>query len=171
MSNLKEKILIKKEQYETSLPSMIKIGDPTYFGEYDKLTYNRRFKGKKDWLGVVVLEKNKEIYTDMEFETLSLKIYFAQNEQHLNVYLEGKYFSKQKIKITEIGVDTAEYLLETTHCYELVNTMADGYWGNVIELKNGSKLEGIMIDLGIPDETYSFEDILKILQNLFPKKQ
>lgn len=165
-----EKIKVKRElKSKVEMPTTIIVGDPIYFEEYPNrkdLVYDKGFRGKKDWVGIVTLSETETEYKDMIIEGSSLKVVYAPNEEFARVYLDDMKYKSQNIKNTQIGVDSARYLIQIDDkCHE-INTGGDGYWGDISEFYRGDKLEGIMIDMELGD-IYSFNDHREIIEYLF----
>lgn len=172
----KENVKIhKKEVHSISMPTMLKIGDPMYFESYGddfKYVYSKNFRGRKKWLGeLIVLEKEDLDFkkeTGFDFKEVSFKVIFAPSQEYLTTFREGLFYKGQKEVVTEIGVDTAEYIIETNSGYIDIGTGSDGLMGVVIEFYKGSKLEGIVIDLTAMDVNI-FERIKDELLYVFNK--
>ena len=71
-----------------------------------------------------------------------------------------------KLKTTIIGVDTACYILEVGNNGDKIRTGGDGRWGDVTEVYNGNKLEGIIIELGLGD-LYDFDGFKSKIDYIF----
>ena len=93
---MKEIVNILKEEWDIGFESKIVIGDPSYFGEYDHLTYNKSFRGKNSWKGKLIL--NKEMISDDDFscENISFKLIFAPNDTLMDIYQRGKMVKTNK---------------------------------------------------------------------------
>lgn len=159
-----------------SMPKTIIIGDPLYFENYPErtdLVYSRNFRGKKEWLGYISLKEIEEEYEidnkTYKYTTFRFNAIFAPDKEKLELYKRGNCFKTQTYKITEIGVDTAEYLIQINNVSDTIKTQGDGYWGNVVEFYKYSKLEGISIDMTLPDY-FSFEEAKKEIEYLFDFK-
>lgn len=88
---------------------------------------------------------------------------FAPTKKLLEIYENNLHYKDQKIVTTQIGVDTARYLISTNkRCIE-INTGCDGIMGEVMEIYKGSKLEGVIISLtGLDVNTFEdFKDDIK----------
>lgn len=163
-----------------NMPNSITIGDPSYFDDEHaiKYTYNKRFRGKSQWICFLELLEDNVVYPpdkycneEMEIEDRYIKVYLAYDEKMLNLLKEGKQYSRQKIKTTEIGVDTAEYILDINGNGDNVKTGGDGCWGSVDEYYTGTKLEAITIELGLPsDYGKSFEEHKTFIESIFQCK-
>lgn len=157
--------VLQKESFDINMPKKIIIGDPVYFEQEVglKFVYSKQFRGRDSWVGKLVVKEE----VDDGFQMVNFFVAFAPNKDMLETYLEGKYYKGQKVATTEIGVDTARYLMEIDDNYIEVGTGSDGYMGVVIEFNKGSKLEGITIDLTGLDvnEFERFKDELKYVFN------
>ena len=165
-----EKIKVKRElKSKVKMPTTIIVGDPLYFEEYPDrkdLVYNKEFRGKKDWVGIVTLSETETEYKNITIEGTSLKVVYAPNEEFAKVYLDDMKYKSQKIKNTQIGVDSARYSIQIDDKYHEINTGGDGYWGDISEFYRGDKLDGIMLDMELGD-TSSFNDYKEIIEYLF----
>lgn len=167
--------VINTFESEITMPTTIVIGDPSYFGSYDKGTYNKRFRGKNSWLGSLTIEESEITFSETHdgeldghmFISTKVVIYFAPDEKHLDLYKRLKMYSRQKTKSTEIGVDTARYIIETSNADSEFYTAADGGFGEVLEYYTGSKLEGIRIELDVPREAFSYKETIEEFSRLF----
>lgn len=176
----KERTNLKQVNSLVNMPNSITIGDPSYFDdEYAiKYTYNKRFRGKSNWKCYLELLEDNVVYLpddyckeEMEMEDRYIKMYLAYDEKMLDLLKEGKMYSRQKIKTTEIGVDTASYILEINGEGDCVKTGGDGCWGSVVEYYTGTKLEAIKIELGLPsDYGKSFEEHKTFIESIFQCK-
>lgn len=145
----------KKETMAIKMPTQIRIGDPDYFEEHGddfKYVYSKTFRGRKDWVGKLIITEEVDVdyakETGRDFVTVIFKAIFAPDETFLKVYEDGNYYTRQKSKVTEIGVDCARYLIEINDkTYVEIDTGSDGLMGTVVEHYTGGKLEGIVIDL------------------------
>lgn len=179
MQQSEEKILNEARAY-VKMPTKMYIGDPLYFEDYadnkarlNKLTYMKGFRGKSSWIGCIRLVELESSY-EMAGEThlysdICFIMCFAPNQKLLNLYKSNKMFNYQKEKNTEIGVDSANYVFGFNKNEMKVNTMGDGGFGVVSEYYNGSKLEGIVIQLNT-GEHGTFEDVKKELEYLLDVK-
>lgn len=169
--------LLRKESFNVVMPKKIKIGDPYYFEQFqedkqklNKLTYNATFRGKEKWVGKMHVIEEKLVDDSMgissTFNAVRFICVFAEDEKLADLLLENKIYKGQKVSSIAIGVDTAEYEVAIDDRYLEFHTGADGYWGDVYEIYNGSKKVGITIALNLPDLS-SFEENLSKLKYLF----
>lgn len=176
MLKMSSEKLLTKDYVKVNMPKKLYVGDPLYFEEFEnnpaelkRLTYANTFK-RPDWVGSITLTEKEyaSAFEDKDFSYTSIEFFacFAPNEEFLKTYEENQCYKHQKIKQTEIGVDSARYVLGVNDREEVVKTGADGYWGGVFEIKSGNKLEGLCISLGMGD-LYSVEEAKKSLNYLF----
>ena len=168
--------MIKEIQTSIPMPKTISIGDPLYFEQYKdqpqrlaQLVYQGSFR-RPSWKAAVKLVQTEETYEfggeEKSYPLYSLIVACAPNDEFLNTYLQEEYFSGQRVKSTEIGVDSAKYAIEINEYGIIVNTGSDGGFGAVNEFYRGQKLEGILIVLSLGD-LYDFEDHQKDLEYVF----
>ena len=168
--------LIQQISKNIGMVKNIKIGDPMYFEEFknspllDTLVYDRRFRGKGDWVGFVSIKEFEDSF-DAEYGPVTLsyidiELSFAPNEELLNIYKRGLHYSYQKVKPQQIGVDTASYTISINDITSLIRTGTDGYLGDIFEYYNKNKLEGIYISLGTGD-CEDFSSIKEMVETLF----
>ena len=174
-SNESEKVL-NKAYARINMPKKLYVGDPLYFEEYEnypselkRLTYANNFK-RPDWVGSITLTETEHRCTykgqELSYTSIGFFACFAPNEEFLETYEQNQCYKHQKNKQTEIGVDTARYILGVDNRDEVIRTGADGFWGSVCELKNGNKLEGLCVDLGLGD-LHSFKEAKQLISYLF----
>ena len=93
---------------------------------------------------------------------------FAPNEELLNLYQSGYKRTQQKVKATEIGVDSGCYLLGFNNREIKIDTASDGGFGAIYEYFLSGKLEGLYIELCVGyGDCYRFEEILENLEYVF----
>lgn len=172
-----EEKIIKKSESRIDMPKSIKIGDPLYFetGDGLKYTYSKSFKGKKDW--ACILEVKESILTfppdeysseSMKFNETSFTVILAYDETMLNLIKNNKMYTRQSIKDTRLGVDTAEYILGINSLDIEIKTGGDGSIGFVREYYTKSKLEAILIDISISEHgEANYNYAKKVLEKLF----
>ena len=92
----------------------------------------------------------------------------ACDDNMLSIIKDNMHYSNQTLTQTEIGVDSASYLLYVDDRGDTVKTGGDGFWGHVIEYKRDSKLEAVSIELGLPDYLGNdFEDHKRFIEYVF----
>lgn len=172
-----EEKVIRKSEGCINMPKKIEIGDPLYFetGEGLKLTYSKSFRGKQEWACSLEVKENIVTYpaddmfpTGLTFNEVNFTVYLAYNEDMLNLIKQGKIYSRQIEKATMIGVDTARYKININNDEYTIRTGGDGFVGGVYEYYTKSKLEAIVIDISIPEESgYRYESAKELLGGLF----
>lgn len=154
-----KEILLKKAESKIEMIKRIIIGDPSYFDDAQGLkhTYTKSFRGKSDWVGKLELIKNKTICPigeynkeELEFEDIAFKLYLAYDEKMLSLLLENKFYSTQKEKLTELGVDTASYLLQVDKKEDIIKIGGDGSIGYVCEYYTKNKLDAVVMEVTMP---------------------
>lgn len=150
MYKMEKENITKQEEFDISMPTSIVIGDPSYFEQNigQHLTYVKRFRGRNDWLGKLFIREKKYEFEWETFYNIEAHIILAPDKTFLELYSNNQHYTRQKIKEHELGVDTAEYIVEINNeNFINIDTGSDGYIGQVNEFYTGSKLEGITIDL------------------------
>lgn len=168
---------MRKKILKVKCPRHILFGDPSYFEEFSgkrlkSLVVDCRppefFEAR-----VELREKPMEGYPDIMLR--SMVIYLAP-KQTIGVYMDGKMFESQEVVQKDIGVDTAEYVINVDGRYENIHTGGDGYWGGCDEFyhKKGKQkiCDAVMIAIAIPDSetfegmeqlaNYFFEDVHEV---------
>lgn len=147
MENIK---ILRKESFDIEMPRKVRIGDPMYFEEYRdyfQYVYSKTFKSEENWLGKLILVEEEVKYENWTIKDVNFHVALAPSKKLLDVYKVGAHYSKQKVVATEIGVDTACYLVEIDNRSITVNTGSDGLMGCVFEYYRGEELEGVFMDL------------------------
>lgn len=99
---------------------------------------------------------------------------FEYNCEEYVIRMLNQYAQSDKpdeVKLFEIGVDSARYVIETNHDYEEISTLADGVWGCVAEYFFDNKLGGIEVHLAVPNDAMSKEEFLESIKAVFGIKQ
>lgn len=165
----------RKNEFEIKMPTFIQIGDPLYFekhGENFELVYSRRFRGKKEWFGKLIVTESVNLNFSREFgreiPMVDFRATFAPTKEYLGTYEDNLYYKGQKVVTTQIGVDTAHYIIETNSGCVEIGTGSDGFMGEVNEFFRGPKLEGIIIHLtGLDVNSFErFRDKIKYVFGL-----
>ena len=169
--------VLKKAEGVISMPKKITIGDPMYFedGKGLEYTYSKAFRGKSDWACAIEIADNfitcppNEFFKEtLEYNDVSFKIYLAYDEKMLSLLKEGKRYTRQKEKVTELGVDSASYIINVNGVEELIRTGGDGSIGYVCEYFTKSKLEGVIIEATLSDYTgYNYTSAKKLFESMF----
>ena len=162
-----------KETYKVKLPKHIVIGDPSYFrdfsgSELERLTVD--YDGPKNFTDARVTIESSPCEEMPELTLLDMTIYLAPKST-MHTYLEGMIYKSQSHTDKDIGVDTAQYLLEVDNKSDTIYTAADGCWGNFQEIfreMNGKKMvDAVIISLGFPDDLETFESMREHLNYYF----
>lgn len=159
------------------MPKKIYVGDPMYFEEFDedelkRLTYSKSFRGKSNWVGCITITESEDSFESggktVTFKDSDYTICLAPNNPLLEVYKEGNILKSHRKKQLDIGVDTACYVIGIDDRELIIDTMSDGFIGDVFELYKGSKLDGIIINLSGAE--YDISDLKEKLGYLFNVK-
>lgn len=81
----------------------------------------------------------------------SFTVILSYDESMLDLIRNNKKYARQSVKNTELGVDTAKYVLEINSLGDEIKTGGDGCIGLVREYYTKSKLEAIEIDVSISE--------------------
>lgn len=171
--------ILKEIQTTIPMPRTMTIGDPSYFEEFKndpkrlaELVYQRGFK-RPSWKAAVKLVQTEESFDlggePHAYPLYSLLVACAPTDEYLETYLNEEYYRGQTPKTTEIGVDTAKYILEINEVGIIVRTGSDGGFGGVTEFYRGKKLEGVLVALSLGD-LQEFEEWQRELEYLFEVK-
>ena len=169
--------VLKKAEGRMPMVKNIKIGDPMYFEDGIGLnyTYSKSFRGKSDWKCALEVSENlitcppDEYFKEgLEYTDISFKVYLAYDDKMLSLLRGKKKYTRQKEKVTELGVDTASYIISVNGDEVPIKTGADGWIGGVSEYFTNSKLEGVIIEATLSDYTgYNYESAKKHFPSLF----
>lgn len=176
---MEEKItLLRKAEGSMAMPKKIKIGDPMYFEEGNGLqyTYNKSYRGKADWhCSLEIVENSISYMSDIpgegetSFNDISFTAYMAYDEKMLSLIKQNKLYSTQKEKVTQLGVDTASYILDINNFDVTIRTGGDGMIGYVCEYYTKTRLDAVVVEVTMPcyDNDNDFDDNKKLLERLF----
>lgn len=173
------KIRILKETIHRIMPfSHLKIGDPMYFDEIDngsdnvrlqELTCNLEIPDCK--CGATKIEKimyedqNTEQSGLQSYTIIKVSVYLANSNKQLDTYLADKWFGEKSVKQRkQLGCDTAKYLLEVDERSCVIDSTADGYYGELLELKCGY---GMMLYLWFDNDITCYEEVCSLMEYLF----
>ena len=178
---VKAKSMRREELEGVKMFKSIVYGDPSYLEEFtgkklQELTYIRNFKGKNDWIMKAFIDTTEFEIEGEEYEDIALRLFCAKDEKVYNSIIKSKlstghisYPKGTTLKVIDIGLDTAKFELSIDDRYTEVDTMADGQTGTVIEVFEGKKLVGIMLDIGFGE--YSYDKIVQTCQYLLNIKR
>lgn len=89
--------------FEIKMPTILNIGDPVYFDKYGedfKYVYSRKFRGKKDWIGKLIITESTNLDLSKEFgreiSSVDFKAIFAPTEEHIKTYEDNCYYKSLK---------------------------------------------------------------------------
>lgn len=164
--------IIKTSEYKIKPFKKIRIGDPMYF---DRIESNADVKRYKNLVcdikttcckvGMVRIEESVINEKFGDFNQIDVDVFLAYGDEQLNVYRDGQWFGEESMKHRYVlGCDTACYEIEVDGRYEKVNTGADGYYG---ELKQMKQYYGLMLTLSFDGSLFNFEEIEKLMDYLF----
>ena len=171
-TEFKNSTIIKTSEYKIKPFKKIRIGDPMYFdriadGEKAKMYQNLVCDIKTTCckVGMVRIEESSVKADFGEYNQIDVDVFLASNDEQLDVYKDGCWFGEESLKHRyTLGCDTASYEIEVDGRYEKVYTGADGYYG---ELKQMKQYYGLMLSLSFDADLFSFEEIEKLMDYLF----
>lgn len=158
-------VVKKSKSVNVSMPKEIVIGDPMYIDDYEnnkKLVYLKKYRGKTNWFGNVELQE----VCDEGYGYVLLKVTYASSENYLKVFKGGACYKGQSSKETEIGLDTATLYVGIDGNGDDLSTGSDGFVGSVCEIKKGTVLDGIVVELCLGDLD-TFESYEKYVNYVF----
>lgn len=154
-----------------TMPKKLYLGDPMYFERYEgaelkRLTYSKLFRGKSAWLGTVKVTQKEDSFEmngeDVKFTDIEITICLAPNQELLELYNGGRRLSTHKQKSLDIGLDSARYVLGVNDNEVEICTQSDGFFGEVHEFYQGSRIDGIIISLS----TGEYDDMDRVKSDL-----
>ena len=138
--------------------------------EYNKALENItcNFKPRCCNVGAVTIEEQAdEKYPQYPF--ISVKFFFAPNEEILDTYLKGQWYGEKSCKkLYDLGCDTSRFEMEINNNYCEFSTGADGYYGWVRKMK---EYYGLMGELSFDGSLFTVEEIEESMRYLFGAKQ
>ena len=124
-----------KETYRVARPDRIVWGDPWYMEKYSGKNLENLivdFQPPKRFEARVTLEQMPmEEYPDIMLNTMTI---FLAPKETMETYMKDMMYESQQHTVKEIGVDTAQYLLQVDENDNVIHTGGDGYWGNYQEM-------------------------------------
>lgn len=160
-----------KETYKVKTPDNIIIGDPWYFdmekSEVERLTVNisppSHFQTR-----VIIEEKPFEEAPEMLDRSMTI---ICAPESLLPIFSNGYKLKVNEEVSKQIGVDTAEYLINVDGSQIDIQTGADGCWGYHCEYYRPffgtKKLDATVTNIGFSEEFEEMDDIRGYLKELF----
>lgn len=175
---MEEKItVLRKAEGNIPMLKRIKIGDPLYFEKGTGLnhTYYKTFRSKNDWESFIeVCENEIECTIDdnsnetMKFKDLSIKLYLAYDKKMIQLIKANKLYTRQRTKVTELGVDTASYILGVNNEEVIIKTGGDGSIGYVCEYFTKTRMDALVIEVTLPcEDDRDFNDNKRLVESLF----
>lgn len=171
---IQEKVL-RREIYKVKTPKKILIGDPLYFEEYtgEKLKCLVAAYMPPDFFSARVVLTEIELMGFSKETVCAMDIHLAQ-EPLVDIYAKGMMCQEDEIISKDIGVDTAEYIMEVDGRQDIVYTGSDGYWGVCEEFSYKENTErlvrGVSIRMSMP-EFDSYDDVKRRVKYLFEDVQ
>ena len=132
-------------------PSFLFIGDPFYTEKYSgsrlkDLVFENKFP--KTFVSSMIIEPDKEN------GIVLIKLCIAPDVKTLSMYEQDKYPIVFNAKEKLLGCDTACFVIETQEKHIQINTMADGFFGNVYRFTYNRKCQGIIAHLYIDSDIF-----------------
>ena len=165
--------IVNSATYHIKPFKKLRIGDPHYFDQLDRGNNPNLYKDlvcdvKTSCCRVGSVEI-KEVDYDGNFSVIEVDVILAKDEDQLKIYQSGKWYGEKTLKKEySLGCDTASYEIEVDGRYEKVHTGADGYYGEVKQMK---QYYGLMMSLSFDASLFSFEEIEKLMDYLFVFKK
>lgn len=174
----KNRKTVNKKRFSIKPFKKIMIGDPSYFEEMEQGSTNKflkeitcDFKTTTCKVGsVVIKEETSSLYFDnnskpMINREINVDFYLASDERQLSIYENGKWFGKDTLKKNyDLACDTARFEMIIDNEYDEFMTGADGYYGQVKQLK---QYYGLIGHLYFDGNLFSFEEICNRMNGLF----
>lgn len=136
------------------------IGDPSYFGEYDHLTFQK----KLDHSFIVrTFEKNGEVYAVINlYQGIKPKVHFNLEEGTCS-YPSVSTFSH----LIELGCDRAMFEMRLNEHQVEVSTLSDGYYGSVYEL---DRFNEYLIILSVSTDAVTKDELNQVVEAILTAK-
>lgn len=169
--NLLEQRTLEEITNNVKMVKTLNMGDPIYIDDpkVQHICYKKNFR-RPDWIGKATTKKTFHKYDEgFEYTSVDYVLVFAPNELLLDTYSRARKLSNQTTKSYVMGVDTAEYILETDTGYMNVRTGSDGAMADILEIYNGNKLEGIIVEM-TADEYTTVEHNHRKLMSVFNER-
>lgn len=149
----------------------LKVGDPSYFEEMEESSNNKHLKDltcdiktRCCKIGSLMIEKKEITQDNFSFEEIDITVCLAENQKQLYTYEAGRYFKDTLKKEYELGCDTAKFEINVDDRYSLIDTYADGYYGQLLHFKQGY---GLILSLSLDADMYKFDEVVKRFSYLF----
>lgn len=162
-----------KETYIVKRPRNIFMADPWYLEKFDGEKLNSLIVDfiVPENLNTACVTIEEDCDDEMpELKNLSMTIYLSPKETMVT-YLSGMKHVSQEIIDRPIGVDTAKYILRIDGKSDVIYTASDGVWANYREytrnVGNYRLTEAVVLDIGFPCESYSFDRLKEIINYFF----
>lgn len=170
-------MILREQEYNIKPFRKVKIGDPIYFEAIEngadegcekelvcdlaKIPFSNR-EAK------VVLRENEDEYEGFKYKTL--EILFATYKK---TELAKKIFEAHRYKQwypdlckenKHLGCDTAQFEITIDDNYDVINTGADGYYGEFYHYKNN---DAYIFSFSLDEDLFSWEDVEEKIKYLF----
>ena len=91
----------------------------------------------------------------------------------LNIYLAGFQLEDCNDNNKDLGCDTASFDIYVDNRYYHINTMADGFYGNVstYRTKDNKSTLGIVVTIWLDSAAYDYEEVINIFKYIFNIKE
>ena len=145
----------------------LNMGDPIYIDnpEVQHICYKKNFR-RPDWVGQITTKELAHEYEGMKYNSTDYVIILAADEMLLELFAMGRRYKYHSVKSYVMGVDTAEYIIETDTNFATISTGSDGVMGDILEFYKGNKLEGVVVEL-TADQYRGIKENHNILKLLF----
>lgn len=171
-----------KEVYDIETPKTLIIGDPSYFEEMEDPKVSERVKNNMKKLTLIKgnipkTHKARLIFSELECEGFKPDEPFLVHEakivicnaKYLDTYCNNEYYPSQVVEDTDLGVDTAEYIVSIRYHngenkYYNVHTGSDGYIGQKMINKGAY---GFNCSFTFPSDLMDEKEMRQILAYLF----
>lgn len=180
---------MKSTEFKFQTPTNVRIGDELYFDQvsndpkmldliFDKCIPPYFISGIKiaemeheedlaPWTKVIIAfapNKKIKILNDSKDETY---------DDLLNIYLAGFQLEDCNDNNKDLGCDTASFDIYVDNRYYHINTMADGFYGNVstYRTKDNKSTLGIVVTIWLDSAAYDYEEVINIFKYIFNIKE
>jgi len=170
--------ITKETRYNAKPFTKLHIGDPMYFEKIaegsdneslKEITFDDTIRCVK--FASVKIEEVEDSFNhdgkDVPCTTIRVTIGAGSTEAIVNTYMEGKYYSYKLKKKYKLGCDTARFEIETKHGYDEFHTGADGFYGDLLLMK---EYFGCFLSLDLDGDLFEFDEVVKRFKHLFPEK-
>ena len=122
-------------------------------------------------LGRMVIQEKRvfgiddETMVNLDYKEVNIHIYQGSEEKMLDVYAENKFYKGTEKAHHELGCDHACFYIKTKHGDDYIDTLADGYYGEIRQYK---QYYGMNLFTSLDTDAMSYEEAIERFSNLFP---